>query len=147
MSAVDVGEDTLRLAGEWTLDGTPEDVARTLADVRRAVAALKEFDGFLTDRLAEALDYGHPLDVDGVGRVEVKRGRKRSRWQGDDLLRAVLDSRRADEDGEPIDESPLEKVLHVWNLGAPRVTALKERRLQADEFCESVPGTVSVVIT
>jgi hypothetical protein len=47
-----------------------------------------------------------------------------------------LDTRLVDEStGEVLDESPLDKVLKVWNLGTPRKGILKERGIQADEFC------------
>lgn len=72
-----------------------------------------------------------------VNGVEWERSKspRRSQWQTDDLKRAVLDTRLVDNEGVIADESPLDKVLHVWNLGAPRLTALKERGIDADEFC------------
>jgi len=75
--------------------------------------------------------------VHGFGEVEIKRRTKRTAWDRDALLSAVLDSRLVDPtSGEVHDETPIEKVLDVWNLGAPRVTALRERGLQPDEFCD-----------
>jgi hypothetical protein len=41
----------------------------------------------------------------------------------------------------------LARILDVWNLGAPRVTSLRERGIDPDEFCTSTAGKVSVVIT
>lgn len=68
--------------------------------------------------------------------IEWSRSRapRRTAWT-DELLPTVLDTRRADENGEVIEETPLEKVLHVWHLGAPRLTALRERGLEPDDFC------------
>ena len=56
----------------------------------------------------------------------------KSQQQIDDLWAYVS---QFDDDGT--DASPLDKVLRVWNLGAPRVTALRDMGLDADEFCRS----------
>ena len=64
---------------------------------------------------------------------------KRGAWKSEDLLRAVLDSRRVDKDtGELLEESELEKVQHVWNLAGyqARIGALKDRGLDPNEFSE-----------
>ncbi len=34
------------------------------------------------------------------------------------------------------DESPVDKILYCWNLGAPRVEALRARGLDPDDYCE-----------
>ena len=63
---------------------------------------------------------------------------KRAAWKSEDLLRAVLDTRRADENGVVIEETPLEKVQHVWNLAGyqARLGALRDRGLDPDDFSE-----------
>jgi hypothetical protein len=81
--------------------------------------------------------------VDGYGHLKRHKRKSRTKWQTDDLRVAVLDSRLVDEDGVIADETPLDKILHVWNLGAPRTTALKVRGItNLDEFCttETKPG-------
>jgi len=92
-----------------------------------------------------------------AGPVEVHGKRDRKAWQRGPLLRMVLDSRLQpnpdtgelqpeDEghvtvDDEPVTVSPdLGRVLHVWNLGAPRTTALRDRGIDPDEFCTSTWG-------
>lgn len=94
----------------------------------------------LTQRLAEQLPEKQVV-VEGVG-VFVRHGKRdRTQWDKDALLSAVLDSRLVDRrTGEVVDESPLEKVRHVWNLGAPRVTALRDRGIDPDQFCRSEWG-------
>lgn len=68
--------------------------------------------------------------------VERHRKAKRTQWDTDSLKRIVLDSRIVDEDtGEILDESPIDKLLAVWNLGPPRTTALRARGIDPDEFC------------
>ncbi len=39
--------------------------------------------------------------------------------------------------GEITEETPLEKVLACFNLPAPRTTALRQRGIDADQFCRS----------
>lgn len=141
-------DDRLHVEAEWVInDDSVTDMVRTLHELRETMRALKEFDGALTDAIAAEMRYGVPIDIDGVGRAEVRRGKQRTRWDKESLRRAVLDSRLANEDGEIVDESPLDKVEHVWNLGQPRVTALRDRGIDPDEFCEAVPGKVTVTIT
>jgi hypothetical protein len=76
--------------------------------------------------------------VQGSG-VFTKLGRKdRTEWDREALLSAVLDSRLVDPTtGEIADETPLAKVLHVWNLQAPRTLALRARGIDPDEFCRT----------
>lgn len=75
---------------------------------------------------------------------QIERHKKKSRTQWDkDLYRAVLDTVLVDEEtGEITPETPVEKLLHVWNLGVPRTTALKARGLDPDEWAtvEERPG-------
>ena len=117
----------------------------------------------LVDWIADALG-SNSITVDDVGTVEAKRGVTRKEWDRRALIRAVLDSRRAPDpttgemvgsdsglaviDGERISCSQdLARVLDVWNLGAPRVTALRERGIDPDEFAATTPGRTSIIIT
>jgi hypothetical protein len=108
-----------------------EDANRVLAQVRtllRNAAADK-----MTDK---------QVVVPGLGTV-VKHGKRdRKSWDTESLLRAVLDSRVVDKDtGEVRDETPLDKVLAVWNLGTPRIKELRDTRgIDPDEFCASEWG-------
>lgn len=134
-----------------------------LAELREIRSALADWEYLLTTYIADFMGR-MTLTIDGVGHVEVKHGVDRKEWDRQGLIRAVLDSRRAPDPttGEMVgsdsgravigDEflscsQDLARVLDVWNLGAPRVTALRERGIDPDEFCTSSPGKVSVVIT
>lgn len=110
-----------------------EEANRTLAIVRAAVA----------DRLAQAFPQKQHV-VKGVGVFETHRKSDRKKWDTEELRRYVLDSRLADEDGVIADETPLDKVLDVWNLGAPRITRVRARGIDPDEFCEVEYGGLTI---
>lgn len=110
-----------------------EEAGRVLAEVRAAVTHL----------IAEAMRAADVKQhtVEHLGTVIRHGKRNRTKWDADDLLRDVLDTRLVDETtGEVADETPLDKVRHVWNLGAPRVTALRARGLDPDQYCHSEWG-------
>lgn len=115
-----------------------------LEEANRALSAAR---AALADKLAKALP-DKRFTVEGVGTFERHGGKKRTKWDREALLSAVLDSRMADaETGEFFDESPLDKVLAVWNLGAPRTTVLTVRGIDGDEFCETEPAPWSIQLT
>lgn len=108
-----------------------EDASRLLAQLRTLIR----------DAAAQAMP-DKQVTVPGLGTV-VKHGKRdRKTWDGEALLRAVLDSRVVDKDtGEVRDETPLDKVLAVWNLGTPRIKELRDvRGIDPDEFCVSEWG-------
>ena len=118
--------------------------AITDADLSELLGGIEQLKGLRTSLATVSAELEHRAGVlmdadsqtvDGVEWVRSKPAPSKTGWQTDDLKRAVLDSRLADDNGEIVDESPLDKVLHVWNLGAPRSGALKDRGIQADEFC------------
>lgn len=128
------------------IDGTDDDLAHSLDSIDQAISVLREARSELAQTLFDRHGH-HTFDVTGLGRVEIRRGRNRTKWDTESLLQHVLRSGRLDvETGEMVEESPLSKVLEVWNLGAPRTTKLKERNIQADEFCESALGSPQVSI-
>ncbi len=109
-----------------------------LEEVNRRLASSRTS---LCSRLAEQMP-SKRITVTGAGTFERHRRNDRKKWDTDDLLRAVLDTRLPSH-GDPntyIEETQLQKVLHVWNLGAPRTTSLKARGLDPDEWCETTPG-------
>lgn len=122
-----------RAKPDWTLAGTSALLA-IIEDRRRLLGDLADW---LSDRTGERMgSYRQP--VLGVGTLERHSRKKRTEWQTEDLIRSVLDSRLVDtKTGELIDETPLDKVRHVWNLGAPRTGALKERGIDPDDFCNT----------
>ena len=116
-----------------------------LAMIRDARASLMYAERELEQKLAARMDDKRHV-IEGVGTFERRVKKARTQWDNDDLLRAVLDTRLCDEDGVVIEETPIDKVLKVWNLGAPRVTALRERGIEADEFCKAENAGFSIQI-
>lgn len=113
-----------------------EEANRILAGVRSQVMP----------RVAENMGE-HQRVVDGVGTFVRHVKKDRTAWEKDDLLRAVLDSRLVDEKtGEVADETPLAKVLHVFNMPAPRTTALRARGIDADQFCHTERGGFTIEV-
>ena len=133
VDAEDVGTDLGEALTVWNL----------LADCARRLAAARDDLGrLLADDMPEKR-----MTVMGVGTFEKHRKADRKALDKDDLLRVVLDSRVVDpETGEVRDETPLDKVLDVWNLPAPRTTALKARGIDPDEFCTVEYGHLTLQV-
>lgn len=114
-----------------------------LVDERVALAeqidALRGHLAELDRQIAEGFDgRGNQSIVLDDGRKVTRTARWTDQWDNDALRTAVLDSRLFDRtSGELVDESPVDKVLAVWRLDRPRVTALKDRGISKDDFCAS----------
>ncbi len=90
----------------------------------------------LEKKLAKVMPRDYTLE--GVGTFEKRKRTNRTSWDREELVRDVLDSRIFDPiTGEDKFPTPLDKVRHVWNLGAPRTTALRELGLDPDQYCEA----------
>lgn len=123
---------------EWTL----EDHARALEGVQSARRALADAEQGLKDSIGTLMGE-RTVVLPEYGVLHRSRRKNRTKWDREALLRDVLDTKLIDpETGEVKDESPLDKVRHVWLLGAPRTTALDARGLRADDYCETetLPG-------
>jgi hypothetical protein len=118
---------------DWSVD----ELARALVAIRDARSDLALVAERLEKELCTAAGE-KVFVVEGVGQVEIKGKVRRVKWDKESLLRAVLDSRLVNEaTGEVVEETPVDRVLHVWNLGAPRLFALRARRIDEDQFCEA----------
>jgi hypothetical protein len=132
------------------------DVDRAVADLaqlRAIKAALSDWDRELCEWIGDALGRNQ-TDVDGVGHVEVKRGAARKEWDSDALIRLVIakgrDERKVDvetgevleSEGEAVGRALMECARPNW-----RVTALRARGIDADEYCSTSPGRVNVILT
>lgn len=115
---------------EWPVDV----LADWLQQAREAARLLGTVNGALERLVGDRMDAAK-VTVEGVGTLERHYNKSYTQWDTDALLHDVLDTRMIDANtGEVIDETPLDKVLAVWNLPAPRRTVLKSRGLQPDEY-------------
>lgn len=108
-----------------------------LAMLKEARTNLAIIERDLENALAKAMP-DKQLVVEGVGMFERSKKKSRTQWDKDDLFRAVQDSRLFNpHTGELKEETPVEKLLHVYNLPAPRLTALRDRGIDPDQYCHS----------
>lgn len=112
-----------------------------LADTARRLRAACDV---LEAKIADSLPNG---EWTTLGDRDYRRGRDQSfrNWDSDQLLRAVLDSRKVDpETGEVHDETPIDKLKACYNLGGYNAVRgeLKRRRIALDEFADVEWGRV-----
>lgn len=88
--------------------------------------------------------------VEGLGEVEIRKSTKRSNWDSEGLTRNLvalaLDERVLDETSgeyEPAWEA-VARVLMECARPSWRVTPLRARGLQIDEWCSEEPGSYAV---
>jgi hypothetical protein len=123
-----------------------------LQELRSLARAIRLFDDDLAERIAEQVR-GPYVDLDGIGIVQVKRGSTRKAWKHDELLplvaRKAIDAREPDpETGEilPEAEAVLNAVKDCVGISYWKVTALRARDIDPDEYVESTPGRRSVIL-
>lgn len=141
MTDAQVAADAAANAEGLMLDGfAVDDTAGALAIYEvlgQAATALSAAKKLLATAIGEAL--GPESQVVNGRKVKRHADVSRTQWDSDGLLRLVLDSVRANDDGERIDETALDKVKHVYGLKGyqAKVGAIRERHLDPDEFCRS----------
>jgi hypothetical protein len=125
-------------------DNGPEGIQDTLEADLIALAIIKEARANLAvaERdLENVLAKSMPdkiLVVDGAGTFERSKKKSRTQWDRERLLPDVLDTRLFNPNtGELVEETPLDKALSVWNLGAPRITVLRDRGLDPEDYCHT----------
>ena len=88
--------------------------------------------------------------VEGLGEVGVRKQIKRTAWQNDELTRHVvalaLDERVLDEETGEYEAAHMAvaRVLSECSRPSWRVTPLRSRGIQVDEFCREEPNGWSV---
>lgn len=110
---------------------------RHLLAVQQARRDLADVEQSIKNNVGHLMGSHRTVVVDGLGVIKRSVRKNRTKWNTDDLRRMVLDTKLVDPDtGEVFEETPVEKILAVWNLGAPRLTELRVRGIDSDEFCE-----------
>lgn len=154
MSDITITEDSIQVPA-FTSSLAAFDLDRAVEDLHRLRAirqALAMWEGELTDWISDAIGR-NTITVAGVGHVEAKRGANRKEWDNDALWRTVVakarDERAVSLDGEPLESEgeAVGRVLGECMRPSWRLTPLRDRGIDPDEFCQTTPGKVSVVIT
>lgn len=136
------------LAHDEYYEGTdpipPETLAVILAAIRDCRADLAKLADEISGELIVSAGQKRFV-VDGLGEVQIRRNTKRTEWDHDGLTRVLvaraLDERVLnDETGEyePTHEA-VARVLGECARPSWRVTPLRARGIQVDEFCREQP--------
>lgn len=124
----------------WDVSGYDRETAAELAlTVREIADTYRAAAERLDERICALSEPGDTFTVGAVA-VTPRRSARRTGWDNDALVRAVLDSRLVDrETGEIVDESPADRLRACFNLSGSnvRLTALKARRIDPDELCST----------
>jgi hypothetical protein len=136
----------------WNAD-TPR-LAFGLDRVRELRKALSDLERSIEQIIVDLMD-SKTETVDGLGTLERKRGTDRKAWQSEELLiRLVRDAVDPEGTGElPDPVEVLTSVVQMVTECMPvtpsmgwRVTALRARGIDPDEWAETKPGRTSVQI-
>jgi hypothetical protein len=135
------------------VDGDVEVLAHLFEYLDTLKTRLSVIHGEVMARLAEVMP--HTLELDGLPVMERRVGKDRKAWQSSDLLhhliRDTLDPNRTGEipdAGEAIQlvETVVLETMPVTPSMGWRVTALKARGVDPDEWATVTPGRVTVQI-
>lgn len=131
----------LELLGTLTCD----EAVHVMCAHRELLAAVRMIDDEVKNGLV-ATDPPYRFVVEHVGEVEVPRSIKRTKWQLDDLLAAVLarvnddPTLRFDADGDRVPDAVLmarvaARLRECVSMSAGKVTGLRALGLEPSEFC------------
>lgn len=127
------------------------ELARSLTVIDAEIRALREQRDHIIAALAEAMPT-KIVELPGFGVLERKAGNKRTRWDHESLLRVVLarsrDERLCDPSTGEYEDSgeAAVRVLAECARMEWRVTPLRARGLQVDEFCEVEKAPPTVIL-
>lgn len=118
---------------------TTEEALSELLAVKECAGDLRQLTRDLERYVAQKMD-AHEAQIGGHTVIRHKAD-KRTNWQHDDLLRIVMDTRHVNPDTGEI-ESPVETLKAVYAVKGynARLTALKERNIDPDDFSDVEPG-------
>lgn len=138
--------------------GDADELVRVMVAIRELRADLANTYDLVERRLVIAMDGARHRNVPDVGEVEVKRRTKRTAWDHDALIPAVV-ARIVDEPGivwngdtgerfppNAIGTNLARRLRDCISFGAGKVTGLRALGLQPDEFCTERDDGYAVTI-
>lgn len=129
---------------------TVEEAARLLAALRPQIALLRQCEAGIERWIARcfaAEGWRDPHELPGIGMVEVRRSKTRRAWQHDLLKSKWLAAYVKSTGGEVTDPAQVRDALFdVVSVSGWKVTGLKALDIDPDDYCDSEPGTPTVVI-
>lgn len=133
--------------------GSHQSLLIQLAEIRQVRTRLALTERAVEDLAADLLT-DKVTEIPGLGAVEVRKGATRKAWQSADLLRHVIRHDLTEGTGGEIPSDPMALVDHVTATVTAclpvtpsvgwRVTALRDRGVDVDEWCETTPGRKTV---
>lgn len=131
---------------------TVDEAAEHLSQLKETVKSLRQIEAAFERWIAECFKAegwkaNDPREFPGLGTVEVRRSKNRRAWEHDLLRRDWLNTYMEGRGGETPD--PFDVVadfLKVASVGSWKVTGLREYGIDADDYCDSEPGTPTVNI-
>lgn len=142
--------EALAEAGEWT------ELIVGLVPVQQVLGDLRELEKLVKQLIAKTIPEKR-VTVEGVGTVERRKAATRKQWDSEELLRKIMVRALVDEQTGEVPSSPMVAVDIVMqevlacvpitgSLGW-RVTALKDRGFDPDEWCETTDNGWTVQVT
>lgn len=122
-----------------------QEATRLLRDLRDALVIAGSLDHALVRHIYLTGEHGKQV-VEGVGQVQISRGRDRRKWDERGVVQAVLDARMTERGGEMPNEpwEVAEWLLEVLGVGYCRVTPLRAMGIDPANYCEDTPGNLQV---
>ena len=122
------------------MPASDEEVAGLVARLDRLdedIAALRITRDEVEQALAEAVGFDGRV-IEGVGSIARHRRTSRTKWDSQNLLMRVRDSRIVDEEsGEVLTGAALLEKVYALTGANARVTALRECGIEPDEYCHT----------
>jgi hypothetical protein len=129
---------------------TVEESAQILGDVRAHIAVLRQCEAGIERWIATCFreeGWRDPVELPGIGMVEVRRSTTRRAWDHEGLRARWLNDYVTANGGEVVDPAQIRDALFdVVSVSGWKVTGLKALGIDANDFCQSEPGTPRVVL-
>lgn len=131
--------DALREAGDI------EALADGYAELDQFVKAARDVRNHAEDAIAGLMN-GRVVNLDDRVTLERHGGYKRTDWDWDGLLHELGADRWIDPNTGECVVDTLREVVSLTASVSPRVGALRDRGIQADQFCSSTPARRTVTV-